>query len=48
MEAAFTLGAVAREIGPVDVFAGHSLGTSTAGEAVREEGMRPWLFIAVG
>ena len=48
MEAVHTLEAVAREIGPVDVFAGHSLGGSTGGEAVREGGMRPGLFIAIG
>jgi hypothetical protein len=48
MEAAHTLQAVAREIGPVDVFAGWSMGGFTGGEAVREGGMRPGLFIAVG
>jgi hypothetical protein len=48
MEAVHTLEAVAREIGPVDVFAGHSLGGSTGGEAVREGGMKPGLFIAIG
>src|SRR6516162_9362371 len=36
MEAAHTLEAVAREIGPVDVFAGSSMGGFTGGEAVRE------------
>lgn len=48
MQAVHTLEAVAREIGPVDVYAGHSLGGSTGGEAVREGGMRPGLFIAIG
>ena len=48
METVHTLEAVAREIGPVDVFAGHSLGGSTGGEAVREGGMKPGLFIAIG
>lgn len=48
MEAAHTLEAVAREVGPVDVFAGHSMGGATGGEAVREGGMKPGLFIAIG
>jgi alpha-beta hydrolase superfamily lysophospholipase len=48
MEAVHTLDAVAREIGPVDVFAGWSMGGGTGGEAVREGGMKPGLFIAVG
>jgi len=48
MEAVHTLEAVAREVGPVDVFAGHSLGYITGGEAVREGGMKPGLFIAIG
>jgi len=48
MEAVRTLEAVAREVGPVDVFVGHSMGGFTGGEAVREGGMRPGLFIAVG
>jgi pimeloyl-ACP methyl ester carboxylesterase len=48
MEATHTLEAVAREIGPVDVFAGWSMGGATGGEAVREGGMRPRLFIAIG
>jgi pimeloyl-ACP methyl ester carboxylesterase len=48
MDAVHTLEAVAREVGPVDVFAGHSLGGFTGGEAVREGGMRPGLFIAIG
>jgi hypothetical protein len=48
MEAVHTLEAVAREVGPVDVFAGHSMGGDTGGEAVRQGGMRPGLFIAIG
>jgi len=48
MEAVHTLEAVAREIGPVDVFAGHSLGAATGGEAVRKGRMRPQLFIGIG
>src|SRR5438093_3738696 len=48
MEAVHTLEAVAREVGAVDVFAGWSMGGATGGEAVREGGMKPGLFIAVG
>ena len=48
MEAVHTLEAVAREIGPVDVFAGRSMGGGTGGEAVRKGGIRPGLFIAIG
>jgi alpha-beta hydrolase superfamily lysophospholipase len=48
MEAVHTLEAVAREVGPVDVFAGWSMGGFTGGEAVRQGGMKPGLFIAVG
>jgi hypothetical protein len=48
METVHTLEAVAREVGPVDVFAGHSMGGATGGEAVREGGMRPGLFMAIG
>ena len=48
MEATHTLEAVAREVGPIDVFAGWSMGGFTGGEAVREGGMRPGLFMAVG
>ena len=48
MEVVHTLEAVAREVGPIDVFAGHSMGGFTGGEAVREGGMRPGLFIAIG
>ncbi len=48
MEAAHTLEAVAREVGPIDVFVGWSMGGGTGGEAVRQGGMKPRLFIAVG
>ena len=48
MEAVHTLEAVAREVGPVDVFAGQSMGGGKGGEAVREGGMRPGFFIAIG
>ena len=48
MGAAHTLEAVAREVGPVDVFVGNSMGGFVGGEAVREGGMRPGLFIALG
>jgi pimeloyl-ACP methyl ester carboxylesterase len=48
MDTVQTLEAIAREVGPVDVFAGHSMGGFTGGEAVREGGMRPGLFIAIG
>jgi pimeloyl-ACP methyl ester carboxylesterase len=39
---------VARAVGPVDVFVGHSMGGSRGGGAVRDGGLRPKLFIAVG
>lgn len=48
MEAVHTVEAVAREVGPVDVFAGWSMGGYTGGEAVRKGGMKPRLFIAIG
>jgi Alpha/beta hydrolase family len=48
METVHTLEAVASEIGQVDVFVGHSMGGFTGGEAVREGGTRPGLFIAIG
>jgi pimeloyl-ACP methyl ester carboxylesterase len=48
MENVHTLEAVAREIGPVDVFVGHSMGGFNGGEAVREGGIKPGLFIALG
>jgi pimeloyl-ACP methyl ester carboxylesterase len=48
METVHTLEAVAREIGPVDVFASQSMGGFTGGEAVRKGGIRPGLFIAIG
>ena len=43
-----TMEEVARAVGPVDVFIGHSMGGVVGGEAVLEGGMRPRLFIAVG
>jgi hypothetical protein len=48
VEAAHTLEELARAIGPVDVFVGHSMGGAAGGEAVRDGGMKPKLFIAVG
>jgi hypothetical protein len=48
MEAVQTLEAVAREVGPVDVFAGWSMGGYTGGEAVRKGAMKPRLFISIG
>jgi hypothetical protein len=48
IEAARTLEEVARAVGPVDVFIGHSMGGREGGQAVRDGGMRPRLFIAVG
>ena len=39
---------VALAVGPVDVFLGHSMGGSRGGGAVRDGGLRPRLFIAVG
>ena len=48
MDAARTLEAVAREVGPIDVFVGWSMGGFTGGEAVRQGGMKVGLFIAVG
>ena len=48
IETVHTLEAVAREVGPVDVFAGHSMGGHTGGEAVRQGRMRPGLFMAIG
>lgn len=42
------LEAVAREVGPVDIFAGWSMGGFTGGEAVREGGIKPRLFIGIG
>ncbi len=43
-----TLGEVARAIGPVDVYLGHSMGGSKGGDAVFEGLIQPKLFIAVG
>jgi pimeloyl-ACP methyl ester carboxylesterase len=48
MEVVRTLEAVAHAVGPVDVFIGHSMGGFTGGEAVREGGLKPKLFIALG
>jgi pimeloyl-ACP methyl ester carboxylesterase len=48
MAAVHTLEAVAREVGPIDVFAGHSMGGGTGGEAVRTGRMSPELFMAIG
>lgn len=48
VEAAHTLEELARAVGPVDVFVGHSMGGSVGGGAVRDGGMRPKLFIAAG
>jgi hypothetical protein len=48
LEAAHALGRVARSIGPVDVFIGHSMGGGTGGEAVREGLLQPKLVIAGG
>jgi pimeloyl-ACP methyl ester carboxylesterase len=43
-----SLTADARAIGPIDVFIGHSMGGYAGGEAVREGGLSPRLFIAIG
>ena len=48
IEVAHTLETVARAVGPVDVFIGHSMGGFAGGEAVRQGGMSPGLFVAVG
>jgi hypothetical protein len=48
MNTVHTLESVAHEAGPVDVLLGDSMGGFWAGEAVREGGMRPVLFIALG
>ena len=48
VEAVHTLDTVARAVGPVDVFIGHSMGGFAGGEAVREGRMKPKLVIAVG
>jgi len=45
---ATTLEKVARRLGSVDVFIGYSMGGFAGGEAVRDGGLRPRLFIAVG
>lgn len=43
-----TLTAIARELGSVDVFIGHSMGAGAGAESVRSGGLNPRLFIAVG
>jgi pimeloyl-ACP methyl ester carboxylesterase len=48
MASAHTLEGVASAVGPIDVFVGWSMGGGTGGEAVRQRGMKPGLFIAVG
>jgi hypothetical protein len=48
MGAVHRLEEVSREIGPVDVFLGHSMGGLTGGEAVREGGMKTRFFVALG
>jgi hypothetical protein len=45
---ASVLAAVARKIGPVDVFIGHSMGSGAGAESVSEGGFSPVLFIALG
>ena len=47
-ENAPTLTAIARELGSVDVFIGHSMGSGAGAESVREGGLDPRLFIAIG
>jgi pimeloyl-ACP methyl ester carboxylesterase len=47
-ENAPTLTAVARELGTVDVFIGHSMGAGAGAASVRAHGLSPRLFIAVG
>lgn len=47
-DSAHALEAISREVGPVDVFAGWSMGGFAGGEAVREGGMKPKLYIAIG
>lgn len=47
-EAVSALEEVARAVGPVDVFIGHSMGGFTGGEAVREGRLPVKLFVAVG
>jgi Alpha/beta hydrolase family len=48
MDAAHTLEAAARQVGPVDVFLGWSMGGFTGGVAVRDGDMKPGVFIALG
>jgi len=45
---ALTLEAIARALGSVDVYLGHSMGSYAGAEAVRDGGLSPGLFIAVG
>jgi pimeloyl-ACP methyl ester carboxylesterase len=47
-ENAPTLEGVARALGSVEVFIGHSMGAGAGAEAVRRAGLSPRLFIAVG
>lgn len=47
-ENANTLTRVASTLGSVDIFLGHSMGAYAGAEAVRNGGMEPRLFIAVG
>jgi pimeloyl-ACP methyl ester carboxylesterase len=48
VEAAHAIGDFTRDIGPVDVLVGHSMGGGAVGEAVREGLVHPKLVIAVG
>ena len=43
-----TLTGIARELGAVDVFIGHSMGAGAGAASVREGGLDPRLFISVG
>jgi pimeloyl-ACP methyl ester carboxylesterase len=47
-ENASVLTAVAREVGPVDVFVGHSMGAGAGAQSVFDGGLSPRLFIALG
>jgi hypothetical protein len=48
IDAAHALEDAARAVGPVDVFLGHSMGGGVGGAAVRDGGLKPKLFIALG
>jgi pimeloyl-ACP methyl ester carboxylesterase len=48
VEAAHAIGDFTRDIGPMDVLVGHSMGGGAVGEAVREGLVRPKLVIAIG